>query len=163
MKRGTNWIIGVLVSGIVLAAAWANRQMFVSSASTHEQRLYLPTTLADTSSITIRRHPKLGGAVVCVITSRTEVAALVAATELSRVRAPCASFGFINLDFVSANGTTNTLNYKSETGDTHLKFRNDWNIQGIPSRRFRYLVNEHMRTANETSQAVGASATQPER
>ncbi len=151
MKRKTKVAIGLLAGLTALATIWMNRQMLVSTHSTPEQRRYLPTTLADTESITIRLHPKLGDDVFCVITSRADVAILVVATELSRVQAPCACFGSINLDFVSAKGATNSLNYNSEAGATYVKFRNEWNIQGIPSRRFMSLVNEHMRTANTAS------------
>jgi hypothetical protein len=154
MKRNIRWIIGLLVGAIALATVWVNRQILLSSPSTPEQRTYLPTVLADTSSVIILLHPKCGGDVLCVITSRTEVAELVAATELSRVQAPGAGFGFINLDFVRADGTTNTLNYKAEMGDMYVKFKNEWSAQGIPSRRFVSLVNEHMRAANTASQGT---------
>lgn len=148
MKRRSKWIIGVLTVASVSVTFWMNIDFLLSSPSTQEQSQYLPVLLANTSKIIIRRHPKLGGDVLAVVTSSNDVSDLVAATKLTRVMSPCACFGFIEIDFVGADGLINTLNYKSDTGDRYLKFNNGWNIQGLPSRRFSSLVSKHIKTAN---------------
>ena len=148
MKRITKLIIGVLMVAIASAALWMNIDILMSSPSTQEQRQYLPVLLANTSKIIIRRHPKLGGDVLAVVTSSSDVSDLVTATKLTRVVSPCACFGFVEIDFVGVNGLTNTVNYKSNVGDRYLKFNNGWNIQGLPSRRFSSLVGKHIKTAN---------------
>ena len=126
-----------------------NIDILMSAPSTPEQGQYLPVLLADTSQIIIRRHPKIGGDVLAIVTSSNDVSSLVAATKLTRVMPPCACFGFVEIDFVGADGLTNTLNYSSTIGDRYVKFKNEWNIQGLPSRQFRSLVSKHIKTANK--------------
>jgi hypothetical protein len=150
MKRKTKWLIGLAIAVFAVAILWVNRQAFLASPATPEQRQYLPSLLADTSRVIIRHHPKVGGDVLGVVTSAADVADLVAATELTRVTPPCACFGFVSVDFIGTDGMTNSLNYKSDLGETYVKFRSEWNIQGIPSRRFRRLVRMHTGSANKT-------------
>lgn len=141
----------MLVVAVVSVTFWMNIDILMSSPSTQEQSQYLPVLLANTSKIIIRRHPKLGGDVLAVVTSANDVSDLVTATKLTRVVSPCACFGFVELDFVGVNGLTNTVNYKSSVGDRYLKFNNAWNIQGLPSRRFSSLVGKHIKTASVRS------------
>lgn len=132
-------VIVVVAAGVV----WVNRQLLFASPATPEQREFLPSLLADTSRIVIRSHPKLGGEVIGVVTSAVDISEFVTATELFRVESPCACFGFVSIDFIGADGSTNSLNYKSSIGETYVKFKSDWNIQGIPSKQFRRLVRKH--------------------
>jgi len=148
MERITKWIFGVLAVAVASVTFWLNIDILMSSPSTQEQGQYLPVLFANTSKIIIRRHPKLGGDVLAVVTSSNDVSDLVTATKLTRVVSPCACFGFVEIDFVGANGLTNTVNYKSSVGDRYVKFNNEWNIQGLPSRRFSSLVSKHIKTAN---------------
>lgn len=146
MKRITKWIFGLLAVAIASVTLWMNIDILLSSPSTQAQSQYLPGLLANTSKIIIRRHPKLGGDVLAVVTASNDVSDLVAATKLTRVVSPCACFGFVEVDFVGADGLINTLNYNSSVGDRYVKFNNEWNIQGLPSRRFSRLVAKHIKT-----------------
>ena len=148
MKRKTKWFIGLSVA-VIAAALWINRRTLLSSAATPEQRQYLPSLLADTSKIVIRQHSKLGGDVLGVVTSTLAISDFVTATELSRVEPACACFGLISVDFIDPDGSTNSLNYKAGLIETYVKFKSEWNIQGIPSRRFRRLVGKHTGSANK--------------
>jgi len=148
MKRITKWIFGLLAVAIASVTLWMNIDILMSLPSTQEKSQYLPVLLANTSKIIIHRHPKLGGDVLAVVTSSNDVSDLVAATKLTRVMSPCACFGFVEIDFVGMDGSTNTLNYKSNSGDRYLKFNNEWNIQGLPSKQFSRLVAKHIKTEN---------------
>ena len=148
MKRSSKCIVGVLAVAIASVTLWMNIDILMSSPGTQEQGQYLPVLLAKTSEIIIRRHPKLGGDVLAVVTSSNDVSDLVAATKLTRVMSPCACFGFVEIDFVGVDGLTNTVNYKSNSGDRYLKFNNEWNIQGLPSKQFSRLVAKHIKTEN---------------
>ena len=132
----------IIISLIIFVVVYTNQLWFIQGKTTVTQQKYICEQVRNTKKIIVRKPPKFGGEIIGEITNNNEIPEWISSLEIEYSLPPTAGLSELELEFIQDNGKSIKVLYKNKLNDKHLKFKNDWNIEGIPSKQLSELINK---------------------